>query len=306
MKTILSKCIKNLVPVIFYTSLSGNLIATEYCGSLIKEFSFSPTCELSKKSTPKTNFVTIVKQWHPGPTIDTTNISESKRLPTYQNQIEIFENMNKYLKLFKANIVLVEGCEGEINSRFSDEFYGWSMKKLKEMRSSKQYSEILAHIGMKLEVKYGNKLQVLCADNKKKIEQQLLVFSDLRAYAGYYSRLVGTQKTMSPDKYMAFANSLLGSDFPLVISPEQYAKSIALDKLSEFSKLNNQRNKSFARLIKKNLKSNPIVIIGGLHAKNLASELDNEKIRYNIINPKGYPLREDNIIPLIEAVLNQE
>ena len=60
--------------------------------------------------------VLVVKQWHLPPTTVTKGFKE--KYPQEMNQTEIFNALEERIKKKKLDLVIAEGCEGEIDENF--------------------------------------------------------------------------------------------------------------------------------------------------------------------------------------------
>lgn len=248
--------------------------------------------------------VYIIKQWHLSPSESTIDIEKSKDLPQYDNQIDIY---NKSLKLIVdgSKIVIAEGCEGEIESKFAPKFNGWGMQDLIQRKEKHDFVDILAPVPMKLKAFYGDKLKVVCGDNIELIKKNNLAFSDTKAFSGFFQRLSYYQDNdlKSYHKYlMAFKNvvSLKDGDNPILI-----AKNKAMKSLNQFGQYVESRNLFFLKKIIAEIKNNPIVIIGGLHIPGIVKKLKEEKIEYEVITPVDYPKNEYGIFSELKKSLDR-
>jgi hypothetical protein len=56
--------------------------------------------------------------------------------------------------------------------------------------------------------------------------------------------------------------------------------------------------------IKKHLKENPIMIVGGLHAKDLIQRLEADGIQTEIVTPNGYPESSERLGEDLLKIIN--
>ncbi len=126
--------------------------------------------------------VTIIKQWHASPGVDTRNIQASKSMPQYENQKEIYDYLKNRIKTQKINFLIVEGCESgiEINENFQQSFNGWNMLSLEKASLNKNYDDIVTALPLKLKAKFPKEVTALCADNESLLKKNQLAISDAR------------------------------------------------------------------------------------------------------------------------------
>lgn len=248
------------------------------------------------------NQVYIFKQWHLSPNDRSTEIEKSKSFPQYENQVEIYKEVSKLVESGKTQLILAEGCEGEINKMFRPIFNGWSMGRLDRYKDDPKFSEILAPIPFKLKVKFPN-LKVLCGDNLELIKENQKAMSDLRGFTGFYTRLMDLQKT-DKVQYKVYVNQLQ-SLYPdeKISSPIQFTLDKSLKSLKMFERLIKERNHYFEKLAVKYKEASPVIIIGGLHTKDLVERFRKNQVNSNVITPKGYKDDEMKLIRLLKKNL---
>lgn len=242
--------------------------------------------------------VWIFKQWHLSPSVDTKNKKPSS-IPQEKNQTSIFKQIDTWVKAKKMPLVLAEGCEGEIKKGFSTPFNGWTLETLSKRSKDKSFDQIVTMVPLKLEARHGGKLVTYCGDKKSIIKKHQLAFSDARAAIGYYSRI----DSKSRRSQQAFLKSAINA----YQWPKNTTASAALVKLKdevkksikEFLDLIHERNKSFVEAIKARSETQGALIIGGVHAADLKSQLEAQKIGCTIVEPVGY---EDNEVKLVESL----
>jgi hypothetical protein len=253
----------------------------------------------------QTGKVIIIKQWHPSPSVDTRNIQASKSIPQYQNQKDIYDYLSNRVKTQKANLLIVEGCESgkEIDESFQQSFNGWNMASLSKASSSGDYEDIVTALPLKLKAKFPKEVTALCADNESLLKKNQLAISDARGFIGFYVRL--KQNTADPKKFLTYKKALEETQKIEVADPIGYSKSQTIKSLENFNHYMQQRNALFARAIKKHLNENPILIVGGLHAKDLVNQLKAEGIETEVITPKGYPESSEKLAEDLMKELEQ-
>ena len=252
----------------------------------------------------KAQKIYLLKQWHLPSKVDTTEIEISKKLAQYANQKDLFEKVKVLVEENSVGILLSEGCEKmEIDKSFQTKFNGWSYAALEKVRKENTYQDILTLLPLKLEVYYLDKIKTLCIDNEELIHKSQIALSDIRAYVGYASRLEEFKQKKDQVSYDRYAKSLLTADqFSKKVDALKVAKEMALKAVDEFKKVNESREKIIIENIialKLDPKENMALVIGGVHADELAKSLGRHKWTVEIYTPKGYV---DNDKGLLEEV----
>jgi hypothetical protein len=253
----------------------------------------------------KANKVRLIKQWHLSSGQNTQDITASKKLPQFQNQKDIYLQVSKLIEKKETSIIIAEGCEGQINNKFTTNFNGWDMESLVKKRDLPEFSDIMAPVPMKLKAKYPE-VTVLCGDNLKLINENLRAMSDLRGFSGFFQRMKASRKT-NLEKFNAYSEQLKKL-FPKdkIKDPIQYSLKKSLNALGEFESLIKQRNEFFVRVAKESIEKNPVVIIGGLHVTDLQQRFYVDKIESEIIVPLGYSNDEQKLIYALKEILQNE
>jgi len=251
-------------------------------------------------SCSQKNQLTIIKQWHLSPNANTQDIEEAKKLPHYPNQIDIYHRLVEMIQNNETKLIIAEGCEGEVTKDFSKNYNGWSMDALEKLKDSSQFSSVLAPVHMKLKVKFP-KLKILCGDNEELVKKNLMAFSELKGFLGFWEKL-NSFKGVDQKKYLIYESKLKE------LFPEETIKDsmgFIVNKISEnlnlFESYISQRNDSFIEVLKKNRVLNPVLIIGGLHVDELSYKLKNDSFKVNVITPKGYDSSESILIESLKA-----
>ncbi len=248
--------------------------------------------------------VYLIKQWHLSPQHKTRDIEAAKSLPQYTNQKDIYLKVKSLVDKGLTQVIIAEGCEGEMGADFSTEFNGWTLKDLQVKVKDDDFADIMAPIAMKLKARYP-KLKVICGDNEKLIEENLLAASDLRGFAQFYQRL-RESKDVNPEIYKRYAQQI-EKLFPdqEISNHVQFTLNKALHALERFEQLIVKRNESFFKQTTQNLDKNPVIIIGGLHVNDLRQRLHVKSIAFEIIVPHGYSNDEQNLIYALKTILQQ-
>ncbi len=247
----------------------------------------------------------IIKQWHLASHEQTLNIEESKKLPQYKNQKEIYKYLEKRYLENRNLVVLAEGCEGSIKEKFQIKYNGWNLESLKAYTESKQFKNIMAPVPMKLLAKYPN-ANIICGDSESLIKENLKALSDLRGFTGFYQKLKLFKKT-DPEKFLKYKNQLLE------IYPEAIEKNIlrfslnkAKDALNRFELFLKKRNSIFIKRLAKSKGSDFVVVIGGLHSLDLETRAKEKGFITKTTTLKNYSKDESLLILGLKEILENE
>jgi hypothetical protein len=226
--------------------------------------------------------VALLGQWHLLAKKKTTDIEEAKKIGQYPNQKSIYLILKEWVKANKIQVVLAEGCEGEIDEKFTTKFNGWDYKKLKEKLGSKDYSEIMAHVPLKIEVEFKEKIRTICADDIKLIKEHQMAFSELSGNTGFYLRLKqnkGNKKKF--DGYVKALEEVVGKK---VKNPIEYTRKKALEYLEKEERLLAQRNLHLEKVINRTKENKLALVIGYRHVEQLKKML--EKQGHTVVVPE--------------------
>jgi hypothetical protein len=249
--------------------------------------------------------LTIIGQWHLLPTVQTHNIEESKKLPQYANQHWIYDYLLGQTPLSSLTL-FAEGCEGEINDNFILRYNGWNFSALGEFKKDKDFEYIMTHVALKLKVIHPE-ISVICVDDLKLIEKAQLELSNLRAYVGYWNRLKEFEHS-KPEKFNAYAESLLHDVVPRPTNATEYAKKMALSSWQAFKVAHSDRN----QVIKKNIQKfytvgrNHFLIIGALHVEEVTQLLNSSISHIDTLLAPGIEDNKDETINSIELFLENQ
>src|SRR5262249_34473776 len=105
------------------------------------------------------------------------------------NQTAIYQALADYVKNKKVDLVVAEGCEGEINAEFKESFNGWDYESLKGQAQRKGYERIITMVPLKIEARFGDKIKTLCGDNEKQIQEGNLRLSNMQGWMGFWTRI---------------------------------------------------------------------------------------------------------------------
>ncbi len=249
------------------------------------------------KNAPKdAATVMIVKQWHLAPKTITKGFKE--KYPQEKNQSAIYIALADRIKNKKLDLVVAEGCEGEINDDFTTVFNGWDLATLKQQAQTKNFTRVVSHVPMKLEARFGEKILTVCGDDDKLIQEGLVRLSNLRGWAGFYSRL--SELTSDTDRQKLFAESAAGvlkidKDTPI---PELVPKikDKLVEELDGFNKTLTARNDRFVKTLQERTFKTAAVVIGGLHVEDLKNKVAEAGFQCEVLEPSGYAREDENLI----------
>lgn len=212
--------------------------------------------------------VTVYKYWHVVPSKPTTNIALSKKLPQFQNQVKVYQQVDRLIARGKHDLIISEGCEGEIDQNFTGVFNGWTYKDLNHRVGTERYKDILTLVPLKLEVKYKEKLTTICGDKLSLIKQSQQAFQELEGLVAGYS--------MAP-------------------KPEKRKRLRKAERLiSKIKFLVQKRNQSFVETAVKYLDQHPLIVVGGTHLEGLAELLYSRgDVAFKVIEAPGYPQQDE-------------
>lgn len=264
--------------------------------------SFSHAALLKKISSCKTpaakdaHTVMVIKQWHLPPKTITKGFRE--RYPQEKNQSAIYLALSDKIKKKKLQMIVAEGCEGEINQDFTQSFNGWDYDSLKAQSFRKRYDRIITLVPLKLEARYGDKVLTMCGDNNELIREGNLRLSNLRGWAGFWSRLTETDADAEKTKLYAEAAAEL-LKLPKTTSVKELLPQIKehlKEELDLFQKSLAERNDSFVKVIQAKNVPTAAIVIGGLHAEDLKLKLEAAGFACDVYEPSGYQRQDEQLI----------
>lgn len=268
----------------------------------------SPQAALTKVGTCKVSkdvgkHVTVIKQWHLAPKTVTKGFKE--KYPQEANQTDIFKAVNEMVKKKKVQLLVAEGCEGEINGDFKSSFNGWDLESLKKESQRKHFEKILSHVLIKIEARHGDKILTVCGDNEALIQEGNLRLSNLRGWFGFFTRL--TESKDDPEKqklYGEAAADLL--KVPRDTPPDKLLAQIKeklKGEIEAFVKSIDDRNDRFLQTVKEHEFKNAVIVIGGLHAEDLRKKLEAAGIGCDVLEPRGYQREDENLVDKFEKAI---
>lgn len=251
-----------------------------------------------------TKKVYIVKQWHLSPKTTTKGFKE--KYPHEKNQTAIYQMLEDGVKRSQLDLIVSEGCEGEINADFKTAFNGWDYDSLKAQGYQKNYDKIITLVPLKVEAKYGDKIATVCGDNQELIREGSLRISNLRGWMGFFQRLSESQN--DPEKLKLYSES--ASELLKVAkdTPPEKLMPLVKDKLKEelaaFDKSLVDRNDSFVKALETQDFKNAAVVIGGLHAEDLKEKIEKAGMNCVVLEPPGYQRESEALIQDFKKALN--
>jgi hypothetical protein len=240
--------------------------------------------------------VMVLKQWHLAPTTVTKGFKE--KYPQEKNQTAIYKVLEEGVKRGELQLIVSEGCEGEINDQFTPAFNGWDYTSLKEQSARRNYERILTLVPLKIEAKYGGKIETFCGDSEKLIQEGNLRLSNLRGWMGFYARL--SDKSEAPDKLKIISES--AADLLKLPKDTPVDKLIAEIKvriqqeLDGYFKSLAERNDAFVKVLSEHEFERAAVVIGGLHAPDLKEKLQKAGLGCDIYEPPGYQRNDEKLV----------
>ncbi len=248
--------------------------------------------------------VLLIKQWHLGPRTVTKGFKE--KYPQEKNQTAIYKSLSEQIKKKKLQIVVAEGCEGEINSDFKSVFNGWDIASLAKQSQTRGFDKIITNVPMKLEARWGDRVVTLCGDNDKLIQEGNLRTSNLRGWMGFWTKLnEGKGDSEKLKLYSEAAADLLKMPKDTALEKLQAKiKERFKEELDLFAKSLSERNTSFVNVLKDRDFETAAIVIGGLHADDLKAKLQDAGLACEVLEPPGYVREDENLIKEFQKALN--
>jgi hypothetical protein len=240
--------------------------------------------------------VLVIKQWHLSPRTTTKGFKE--KYPQEKNQTAIYHFLEDSVKHGDLQLLLSEGCEGEINADFKTAFNGWDYPALKGQAFQKGYDKIITLVPLKIEAKYGDKIATFCGDNDEAIHDGLEKMSNLRGWMGFYVRL--SEFKNNPEKLKLYTDSAadllkVSKDTPADKLLTQIKERIK-EELEGFNKSLQTRNEFMVKALQAHEYSKAAIVIGGLHANGLKEKLEKAGLGCEIYEPPGYQPDDEKLV----------
>ncbi len=255
---------------------------------------FKKVASCEKSDSPQK--VLILKQWHLSPTTVTKGFKE--KYPHEQNQAALYKFLAEAVRSQTLQLVIGEGCEGEINADFKPVFNGWDFTSLKAQSQQKNYSKIVSHVPLKLEARFGSQINTQCGDNEALIQEGNLRISNLRGWMGFLSRLSEEQKDLERKKlYVETAADLL--KLPRDTAAPKLIDAIK-DRIKQdveaFRKSLSERNEFFVKALAPHEFETAAIVIGGLHWQDLKDKIQAAKLNCEVYQPPGYQASDERLL----------
>jgi hypothetical protein len=246
--------------------------------------------------------LTIVPQRHLTPGANTLDIPSSRELGPFKNQRAIYDYLVGEQKKKGKITVIVEGCQESLNEIDKEKMYGWSNKALAAIKENDSFADALAHVGQKLKVKLGDKVQIICGDTKALVKKNLLALSEVRAFIGIYSRLL-QYKGKDKKKYDAYAGLIYKDVGSTKVDALKVSKEKAIEAIAEFERILNERNRRFIETARKHRNESPYMVIGGLHIPHLQAELNSQGQQATVKRLQGYEQSDEKLLATLRKEL---
>ena len=272
--------------------------------------SFNP--QLMKKigacatvSDGKAQTVYLVKQWHLPPSI-TAKLKRIEPFPQEKNQTQIYGQLAEWIKASSLDTAIAEGCEGEIDDNFKPAFQGWSYADLKQHAHDPDFNKILSHVVVKLKARYPSELHAACGDKLSEIKNAELALSDARADVGYLSRI--EEHKNDPVKLKPYLDGAIEAYHLKAGTTVRDAEdSLVIDlrkSLKSFEDSTHERDLSFVQKITAIHSAKPtVLVVGGLHATDLKTILESQKMNCEILEPLAYQNDEEALNQKLKALI---
>ena len=264
----------------------------------------SETCKPAPAPNKKT--VYIIKQWNLPATTVTRGFKE--KYVQEKNISAIYQDLVDKIKKKKFDLVVAEGCEGEINSEFSQTFNGWDLETLKKESHLKNYDRVITNIPLKIEARFGDKIHAICGDSLKQIQEGNVRVSNLRGWMGFWERLKNSPKESGHDEnlklYAEAAADLLkiSRTTPLAEIRKQIQAQIK-SELESFKVSLTERGGAFAKVLHDQDFTNAAVIVSGIQASNVKSKIEEAGMDCVVLTPPGYSTSEENLLRDFEKAI---
>lgn len=257
-------------------------------------------CKATGNKSPQP--IVIIKQWHLSPNTKTTEPA-AKELPQAANLREIEQQLGKWVESKTVKTLMAEGCEGKLDD--STSFNGWSLTQLRsKAKAPAEFARIVTHPVLKLEARYGDKVDSICGDLKQEINEELLAFSDARAAAGYATRI--EQYAGKPLQKTYVEGAIEAYQLPKDSKPEAVIAHLKqeLKKLvARIGDLNLKRSQSFASTAMIVVDEPIAMVVGGSHAAEIVQYLEGKSRDCVVYEPVHYAQDEEKLMAELKALL---
>lgn len=238
--------------------------------------------------------VILIKQWHLSPSTSTMNVSESKKLLQFENQMDIYQRLVADLK--EGPLTLIgEGCEAgtPIDRGFTSTYNGWNFTNLQVHADRPHYDDILTYLPLKLKAKFPDQVTAVCGDRAELVKENALALSEAKGYLGFFYRL--TEHKNNLRKFTSYLGALEETEKQKIDDPIAYSEKKAIEHVSQFWRLIKERNQVLVKSALERLSERPVIIVGGLHLKDLEEEFKKRGVATEVWTPKGYPIETEKL-----------
>jgi hypothetical protein len=222
-----------------------------------------------------------------------------------KNQSAIYLALADKIKNKKLDLVIAEGCEGEINDQFTGVYNGWDLPSLKGQAQRKGFDRILTLVPMKLEARYGEKVQTVCGDNEQLIQEGNLRLSNMRGWVGFLEQLSEPGSDEEKRKNFASAAAALlkeSAETPAAELIPKIKEKLGVE-LEAFTKSLSDRNDGMVKALEGKTFKAAAIVIGGLHADDLKSKLEAAGFSCEVDEPSGYRREDEELIKQFQKFL---
>jgi hypothetical protein len=261
-------------------------------------------CSVKKSDASKPRIL-LVKQWHLSATVN-TKAPNAPVPPQAANQTQIYSQLDEWAKTKAIHIVVAEGCEGKIDSKFTPTYNGWNFNDLKMASHAHHYEKIPSHAVLKLEAKYGDAIEAICGDDNRAIKEEQLAFSDARGDLGYLSQMIASKN--DPAKAKLFREGAIealklkssATDADVLDSLKKDLK----DTIQKIKTANENRSAKAVETIAGLKSTQPVpVIFGGAHITQMKKMLEEKGFECDVLEPLSYSNDEEKLLDGLEQAL---
>lgn len=263
----------------------------------------APKAEVSRLEAVKPDLgrvIFLAPQWHLSPGTK-TNPPPAQSLPQQENQFDIYRQISTKVEDKAIQHVVVEGCEGEIKTGFSENFNGWTLSDLEAMKKqARSIDEVMTHVGLKLEAQFGSRLLVACGDSRDLIQRHQMALSDIRGLWGFKIRI--DQFKDNPEKkagYIAALKKVLRIPYATEKEAMVRLNENLREKFATFKQMISDRNDKFVETVARSPKSTAVVI-GALHIEDLRKKFEARNEKVEVLAIKGLRGDEERFIEEVE------
>lgn len=263
-------------------------------------------CKPPASATAK--HVWIFKQWHLAPSVNTkAPPSQAQPIPQEKNQTAIYRQLDQWIEKDQIREIYAEGCSGELTEASDFSFNGWTFDDLKQKAAETSYAEIVTHIPLKLEAKFGSKLRTRCGDDLALLKSNDLAFSDARGTLGFLTRI--SQYKNDPVRVKTYLEGAIELyRLPKSATPEKAIarlKSALKSAIGRIKESVEKRNATLIKAIRSSDETKVAVVFGGIHANGIVKQLEAAGIGCSVVSPVGYEDDESKLLEQLETSIRE-